>query len=246
MVKKKINLTALFIALVAFSALLFFPIFNNHQAQQAFALLILVAILWITEAIPLPLTSLLIPVIAIFLQLTSPRNGFMEFANPIIFLFMGGFVLAGALARHSLDKRLAHKLIKLARGNFYQSAILLMFATSLTACWVGNTSSTAMMIPLALGMLVLAKKDNVSAESKFLMLGIAYSANIGGVITMISTPPNAIGAGILGISFLQWMKYSVPLFLITFPVMVTVLTLYFKPDKKKSISVLIIEKYVNR
>ncbi|MBS1743732.1 MAG: anion permease [Bacteroidetes bacterium] len=134
MVKKKINLKALFIALVAFSALLFFPIFNNHQAQQAFALLILVAILWITEAIPLPLTSLLIPVIAIFLQLTSPRNGFMEFANPIIFLFMGGFVLAGALARHSLDKRLAHKLIKLARGNFYQSAILLMFATSLTAC----------------------------------------------------------------------------------------------------------------
>lgn len=243
--KKRTNLSALLIALLAFAILIYFPIFNNQKAQHAFALLLMVAILWITEAIPLPLTSLLIPVVAIFLQLLSPREAFKEFAHPILFLFMGGFVLAGALSRHSLDKMLAQKLIRLARGNFYKSAILLMFATSLTACWVGNTSSTAMMIPLALGMLMLVKKDTVSAESKFLMLGIAYSANIGGIITMVSTPPNAIGAAILGLSFSTWMKYSIPIFLITFPVMVTLLTLYFKPDKKMSIGVMAFEKENN-
>lgn len=240
--KKGINLRAFFIALVVFSVLLYLPIFNNQQAQKAFALLVMVAILWITEAIPLPLTGLLIPVMAILLQLLAPRDAFKEFAHPIIFLFMGGFVLAGALSRHSLDKMLAQKLIRLARGNFYRSSILLMFATSLIACWVSNTSSTAMMIPLGLGMLVLVKKDTVSAESKFLMLGIAYSANIGGIITMISTPPNAIGAAILNISFSQWLKYSIPIFLVTFPVMVTVLTLYFKPDKKMSIGVMAFER----
>lgn len=239
---KGINFKAVIIAILAFCILLYFPVFNNPTAQKALALLVLVAILWITEAIPLPLTSLMIPVIAILMQLTSPKEGFSEFANPIIFLFMGGFVLAGALSVHSLDKMLAFKLIKLARGNFYRSSVLLMLATSLIACWVSNTSTTAMMIPLGLGILALTKKDKVSGESKFLMLGIAYSANIGGILTMISSPPNAIGAEILGISFLEWMKYSVPVFLLCFPVMVLVLTLYFKPDKKMSIDEMVFEK----
>lgn len=240
--KKGINLNGIFIAVIVFIVILYLPIMNNQQAQQALALLMLVAILWISEAIPLPLTGLLIPVMAISMQLLSPREAFKEFANPILFLFMGGFVLAAALSRHSLDKMLAQKLIMLARGKFYRSAILLMLATALIASWVSNTSSTAMIIPLGLGMLALVKKNTVSAESKFLMLGIAYSANIGGILTMISSPPNAIGAAILKISFLNWMKYSIPIFIITFPVMVTILTLYFKPDKKMSIGAMDFEK----
>src|SRR5690606_6334424 len=95
---------------------------------------------------------------------------------------------------------------------------------------------------LGLGILVLVNKDSVSPESKFLMLGIAYSANIGGIVTIISSPPNAIGAEILNISFLTWIKYSFPLFIITFPMMITVLTLYFKPDRKISIGEIIFEK----
>lgn len=240
--KKGINFIGIFVAIVVFSIILYLPILENQKAQQAFAVLIMVAILWITEAIPLALTGLLIPVLGISMNLLSPSEGFKEFANPILFLFMGGFVLAGALSRHKLDKMLAQKLIKLARGNFYRSAIFLMFATALIASWVSNTSSTAMMIPLGLGMLALVQKNKISAESKFLMLGIAYSANIGGILTMISSPPNAIGAAILNISFLDWMKYSIPIFLITFPVMVIILTLYFKPDRKMNIGVMVFEK----
>ncbi len=240
--KKEINLKGFFIAIIVFIILLYIPIFSNYKAQQAFALLVMVAILWISESIPLALTGLLIPVMAIAMQVLSPVEGFKEFANPILFLFMGGFVLAGALSRHALDKMLAQKLIKLAKGNFYRAAILLMFATAIIASWVSNTSSTAMMIPLGIGMLALVNKNKISAESKFLMLGIAYAANIGGIITMISSPPNAIGAEILDISFLNWMKYSIPIFIICFPVMVMVLTLYFKPDRKMSIADLVFEK----
>ena len=240
--KKGINFTGILFAVIVFIVILYLPIFSNQQAQRALALLLLVAILWITESIPLPLTGLLIPVLAVFMQLLPAKESFQEFANPIIFLFMGGFVIAGALTRHSVDKMLAQKLIRLAGGNFYWSAILLMLATSVIASWVNNTSSTAMMIPLGLGMLVLVKKNIVSAESKFLMLGIAYAASIGGIITIISSPPNAIGAEILNISFLGWMRYSIPMFLITFPVMVTILTIYFKPDRKMVIGVMVFEK----
>lgn len=117
-----------------------------------------------------------------------------------------------------------------------------MLATSLAACWVSNTAATAMMIPLGLGLLALLKKDSVTAESKFLILGIAYSANIGGVITMVASPPNAIGAALLGVSFSTWIQYSLPVFLLTFPVMVLLLTIYFKPDKKIHIAQMLVLK----
>lgn len=155
---KKVKMLPLAIALVLFCFLLNFPFFKNQQAQKALALLVMVAVLWITEAIPLALTGLMIPVMATFLHLVTPGKAFCEFAHPIIFLFMGGFVIAGALTRYGLDKLLAQRLIMLAKGNFYKSAILLMLATSLTACWVSNTAATAMMIPLGLGLLALLKK----------------------------------------------------------------------------------------
>ena len=239
---KKIKIPALAIAIALFCVILNYPLFQNQQAQKALALLVVVALLWMTEAIPLALTGLLIPVLATLLHLVPPRSAFSEFAHPIIFLFMGGFVIAGALTRYGLDRLLAQKLIALAKGNFYRSAILLMLATSLTACWVSNTAATAMMIPLGLGLLALLQKDNVTDESKFLILGIAYSANIGGVITMVASPPNAIGAAILRLSFSEWIVYALPIFLITFPVMIMLLTLYFKPDKKMQIAQMIITK----
>jgi solute carrier family 13 (sodium-dependent dicarboxylate transporter), member 2/3/5 len=233
--RKTINIPVLLIGMLVFIFLLSYPIFNNQQAQKAFALFVLVAVFWMTEAIPLALTGIMIPVAATLLKLVHPQEAFSQFGHPIIFLFLGGFVLAGALTTHSIDKLLAQKLIKIAKGNFYKSSILMMLSTSLLAFWISNTSSAVMILPLALGMLALAKRDSVTAESKFLMLGIAYSANIGGITTMISSPPNAIGAALLGITFFDWLKYGVPMFLITFPLMVALLTWYFKPDRKLTV-----------
>lgn len=242
---KKVKMLPLAIAISLFCVLLYVPIFHNQQAQKALALMVMVAVLWMTEAIPLALTGLMIPIVASFMQLVSPGKAFSEFAHPIIFLFMGGFVIAGALTRYGLDKLMAQKLIALARGNFYKSALLLMLATSIAACWVSNTAATAMMIPLGLGLIALLKKEVVTSESKFLILGIAYSANIGGVITMVASPPNAIGAAILGLSFSTWIKYALPVFLLTFPIMILLLTLYFKPDKKICIEQMMVMKNEN-
>ena len=233
--KEKLHWKGLVVSIILFSGILIFPIFDDAKINGALAILIFAACLWITEAIPLSLTALVIPVLAILLKITTPADAFSEFANPIIFLFMGGFVLAGALSAHSLDMLLAHKLMRLAKGNFYKSAILLMLATSLTACWVSNTSTAAMMIPLALGMLAITDSKKSTSEARFLLLGIAYAANIGGIVTMIASPPNAIGATLLGLSFSEWLLYGVPIFLITFPIMVIILTVYFKPDRQMMI-----------
>lgn len=215
--------------------LFFFPVLDDVPANNALIILLTAAILWMTEAIPLSATSLIIPVLAILFGILPATDAFSQFGNPVIFLFMGGFVLAGALSIHHLDQLLAQRLIRLAKRNFYWSAVLLMLCTSLLACWISNTSSTAMIIPLGLGLLTVAGKKTNTAEAKFLMLGIAYSANIGGIITMISTPPNALGAAILKLSFSEWLKYSLPVFFITFPIMVIILTLFCKPDRKLSI-----------
>ncbi|MFD2907165.1 SLC13 family permease [Flavobacterium ardleyense] len=230
--KEKLHWKSFLFATLVLIGILFFPVFEDEKVNGALAILIFTAILWITEAIPLAMTALLIPVLVIIMKIATPKEAFGEFSNPVIYLFMGGFVLAGALSAHSLDRLLAHKLLLLAKGNFYKSSILLMFATSLTACWVSNTSTAAMMIPLALGILAITDSKKATAEAKFLLLGIAYAANIGGIVTMIASPPNAIGAALLGLSFSEWLVYGLPIFLITFPIMVIVLTIYFKPDRK--------------
>lgn len=234
--KISINLPVLCVSLVVFSLLLFFPIFNDQAAQYTFALFVLVATLWMTEAIPLGLTGIMIPIAAVLLNLANTAEAFSQFAHPIIFLFLGGFVLAAALTAHSFDKLLAQKLIKIAKGNFYRSSVLMMLCTSLLAFWISNTSTTLMMLPLAIGLLALAKKDTINSESKFLLLGIAYAANIGGIVTMVSSPPNAIGAALLGINFLSWLKYSIPIFFVSFPLMIVLLTWYFKPNKKLTVA----------
>ena len=229
--KEKLHWKGLLFSMVVLVGILIFPVFDKPEVNSALAILLVAASLWISEAIPLSMTALLIPVMAVLLKIATPAAAFSEFANPVIYLFMGGFVLAGALSAHSLDMLLAHKLMLLAKGNFYKSAILLMLATSLTACWVSNTSTAAMMIPLALGMLAITDSKKSTSEAKFLLLGIAYAANIGGIVTMIASPPNAIGAATLGLSFSEWLVYGIPIFLLSFPIMVVVLTLYFKPDR---------------
>ena len=132
--KEKLHWKGLLFSVALLAGVLLFPVFEDSKINSALAILLVAASLWISEAIPLSMTALLIPVMAVLLNIATPAAAFGEFANPVIYLFMGGFVLAGALSAHSLDMLLAHKLMRLAKGNFYKSAILLMLATSLTAC----------------------------------------------------------------------------------------------------------------
>lgn len=199
------------------------------KTNAGLAILVFIGILWLTEAIHITITALLVPVLAVIFGLMNTSNALRSFANPTIFLFFGGFALATALHIQGIDRLIANRLLLLARGNFGVAAIMLFIGTAALSMWISNTATTAMMLPLSLGILANIDQEKERGTFVFLLLGVAYSASIGGLGTIVGSPPNAIAAGELGLSFVEWMKFGIPVMLVMMPVMIGVLYLAFKP-----------------
>ena len=192
-------------------------------AHKLAAVLGLMITLWMTEALPLPVTALLGPTLAFILGVASLRTVLAPFADPIIFLFIGSFMLAEAMFVHRLDRRIAFSA--LSSKWVGRSALRLIVAYATVACvismWMSNTATTAMLFPL--GLAVLAElgrgrqRDRAFAEyAMAMMLVTSFAASIGGMGTPVGTPPNLIGKGFLqqagvNISFAGWMALCVPL-----------------------------------
>jgi sodium-dependent dicarboxylate transporter 2/3/5 len=194
------------------------------------ALFALAATLWLSEAISLTYTALLIPVIGVALGIADVRTAMSGFAHPVIGLFLGGFALAAALSAHGIDRWLASRLMSLARGKALNAAVLLALATSLLSMWISNTAAAAMMLPVALGLAVpLAGK--YPRYQLFVLLGLAWGANIGGIATLVGSPPNAITAAELGWGFDDWLKIGIPSYTLLMPLALLVLYLTLKPEK---------------
>jgi sodium-dependent dicarboxylate transporter 2/3/5 len=209
---------------LAMGALLVWPVPGvSPEAQRLAAVLALAVIFWMTEAIPMAATSLLAPALCIPLGVAKDKEVLAPFASPSIFLFIGSFFLAAAMAKHGLDRRLA--LWLLTRRGVLRSPFTLYAAlggmTALLSMWMSNVATTAVMIPIALGVLAttpqLAARPRAQAD---LILLIAFSASVGGLGTPVGTPPNIIAIGFLRqltgetVTFLQWMKLGVPLVVI--------------------------------
>lgn len=153
-----------------------------------------------------------------------------NFSNSIIFLFLGGFALAAALHKQKLDQAIADKVLLLARGKMSVAVFMLFGVSAGLSMWISNTATAAMMLPLVLG--VMTKLDAKKNHNTFLfvLLGIAYSASIGGIATLVGSPPNAIAAAEVGLSFTEWMKFGVPISLVLMPIAILVLYTMTKPD----------------
>ncbi|MDR0528128.1 MAG: DASS family sodium-coupled anion symporter [Zoogloeaceae bacterium] len=189
------------------------------------------------------ITALLVPILAVGFGIKNWTSSLTSFADPTVFLFFGGFALATALHVQGIDRLLANRLLLLARGRFVLTAIMLFIATALLSMWISNTATAAMMLPLALGILSNLDREKERNAFVFLLLGIAFSASIGGVGTLVGSPPNAIAASYLrqtmglDFGFAEWMKYALPVMLVMLPVMVGVLYLVFRPDMRRSVEV---------
>jgi sodium-dependent dicarboxylate transporter 2/3/5 len=191
----------------------------NQASWQALGLMLLMATWWSTEAIAIPATALLPIVLIPALGLGSVSQATTPYANPIIFLFMGGFILGLAMQRWNLHKRIA-LITLLAVGSQPRRQIAgFMLATAFLSMWVSNTATTIMMLPIGLSVVSMLGHKNPEAVKRFataLMLAIAYAASVGGIATLIGTPPNALLAGYLAdskgitIGFAQWMMMGVP------------------------------------
>lgn len=194
-------------------------------AKQVGAVSILMAIWWITEAIPLYATALLPLALFPLLGIAGIKETAAPYAEPTIFLFMGGFFLAMAMQRWGLHKRIALLIVRVLGTQPRRLLLGFMIATAVMSMWVSNTATTMMVFPIGLAMIAQFsfKGSNKDEESQrrfgvALMLGIAYAASIGGVGTLIGTPPNAIFAGqsrllfpeLAEVTFFKWMLIGLP------------------------------------
>ena len=230
--------TGLVLAPLAFATLLAAPLPGlSPQAHTLAAVATTVVVLWITEAIPLAVAALLGPALAVVLGVTSAEVALAPFADPLIFLFMGGFMLAGGLSRQGFDRRaalwlLARPALAGSPARALAAIACISFAFSM---WLSNTATTAMLIPVALGLVATMKeaggddpatKQGLTRYGGGMCLTLAYAASIGGTATPIGTGPNVIALGMIEDSmgvrfdFLEWMTFALPTALVMLAIVV--------------------------
>lgn len=195
--------------------LLFATLINTlpfeSQVNTGLSILIFVAVLWLTEAIHVSITALLVPLLAVVFGVFNTPAALANFSNPIIFLFLGGFALAAALNKQELDKAIADKVLLIAKGKMSVAIFMLFGVSAGLSMWISNTATTAMMLPLVLGVMNKVDQREDRNTYVFVLLGIAYCASIGGIATLVGSPPNAIAAAEVGLSFTEWMALGLPI-----------------------------------
>jgi sodium-dependent dicarboxylate transporter 2/3/5 len=224
----------------------------NTKAWLTLGVAMLMATWWITEAIPLPVTGLLPLIFFPILGVSSIKETAQAFSHPIIFLFMGGFIIGLAMQHTGLHKRIAYYIIAKFKNGPKSLIFGFMCATAFLSMWISNSATAIMMLPIALSIITVFKEDKNTAKNnnfdKALVLSIAFSATIGGIATIIGTPPNTVMAAMLSelynyeINFLDWLKIGLPTSLILLPITWIVLTfLCFPLDS----SIIIKNKIIN-
>lgn len=208
-------------------------------ANKGLAILLFVAILWFTEALHITVTALIVPVLAAVSGVPGmgTKQALAGFADPIIYIFFGGFALATALHVQKLDRKIALWLISLSRGNMLVSVLALFAVTAFLSMWISNTATTAMMLPLAMGMMSHLDPEKDRKTFVFVLLGIAYASSVGGLGSLVSSPPNAIAAKALGLDFRGWMNYGLPMMLALMPLVLFSMYVVLRPDFSRKVDI---------
>ena len=218
----------------------------SDQGRDILAATVWVGIWWVLEVLPIAVTALLPIILFPLFGTISLGETTASYGHKYVFLFMGGFMLAVAIEKWGLHKRIALHIIKIIGTNIYTIVLGFMVATAFLSMWISNTATTVMILPMAVSIITQFRKnqskENKSKDSfsKLLMLSIAYAASIGGIATLIGTPPNLVFAGFvqktygIDISFWQWMQFGLPLATVLLMLSWYYLTRFAYPQKEKS------------
>lgn len=234
--------------IVAFLLFLFFrPDGLPMTATYTAAFAAWMAIWWACEAIPVAATAFLPLVLFPMFGITGMTETAAKYGHPIIFLFLGGFVIALAIERSGLHVRAALKVFRMAGVNGRALVGGFMLSAALISMWISNTSTTLMLLPIAASVTLVIRdtmqdltKKEISNFETSMLLGLAYGATIGGVATLVGTPPNAFMVGFMSdsygveIDFAQWMLVGVPISAIMLPLILLVLTKFLYPVNFKA------------
>lgn len=227
--KKIFSSAKLFIGPLLFLGTLLYPSSLATEIQSFLAIFLLVIWLWIFTELPLFITGILGVTLSVFFGLVAPKEALAPFANPIIFLFLSGFLFARALEMTKLDEYLARVLLSHPKIRSNPKLIILAFYILAAFCsmWISNTAAVAMLLPLSYGLLKSLKQNFSITGNHFeevFLLGLAYSATIGGNLTPIGSPPNLISIGLIrnldgsDISFLKWIIMAIPISAVLFTI----------------------------
>jgi solute carrier family 13 (sodium-dependent dicarboxylate transporter), member 2/3/5 len=219
-------------ALMLLVLLLPAPAGMSSEAWRVVALAALMATWWITEPVPMAITAFLPIVYLPLAGVGTLKEATQPFAEPIIFLLLGGFIVALAIERWGLHKRIALFVLSVIGTSPRRLVLGFMIATAFISMWISNSATTMMMLPIALSVIAVLKiaGEDDRQFSSAVLLGVAYAASIGGMATIVGTPPNAMAVSYVRqtfgteIGFLQWMKIGVPVLVITLPIFWLVLT----------------------
>lgn len=223
------------------------PGFISPGAYKVIAVAAWMITWWITEAVPVPITALLPLITFPFLGVMKMSEAAAPYANPIIFLFMGGFMIALGLEKHRLHERIALNLIRITGTSGNGIILGFLMATGFISMWISNTATAMMMLPIAVSVINLLSterrnnpEETTPGERNFgigLMLIIAYAANIGGIATIIGTPPNVVFVGLLDqfyhqkIDFSKWILVGMPLSILLLACAYWIITVLLFPNR---------------
>ena len=243
----KIKKSGVITGLILFLLIIFFTDLDpsNPQLTIMAAIAVLMAVWWITEAIPLSVTSLIPLVLFPLFGILSGDEIAESYINSVIFLFLGGFMIAIAIEEWDLHKRIALKIITYFGGNPTSVIIGFMISCALLSMWISNTATAIMMLPI--GLAIIKKLESEYGEQRIhnfsvtILLGMAYACSLGGIATLVGTPPNLVFLKTLNIiypeapqiGFGQWMLLGLPISILMLTFTIIILTkFYFKIDKE--------------
>lgn len=219
----------------------------SPEGRNLAAIVVAVSLLWMSEVIPLAATALLGAVLCVILGVADARTVLAHFADPIVFVFIGGFVIARAMTIHGLDRRIALGFLSIRWVGSRPATVMagVGLVSAAISMWVSNSATTAMMLPIALGILGAmdrGREPDATADmggrpfATGIMLMVAFGASIGGIGTPVGSPPNLIGIGMIrqhigvSIGFLQWMALAIPIFLVMGVALFSLLWLLHRED----------------
>ena len=221
---------------------------GSPEITSTLAVALLMAIWWVTEAVPISVTALIPVVLFPLLGIMNGKVVSATYFNHIIFLFLGGFLMAGAMEKHGLHKRIALKILLFTGSSYGRILFGFMFATAFLSAWMSNTATAMMMVPVVLSVIskltdYLDPEDHKKITYS-LLFGVAYGASIGGISTLIGTPPNLSFVRIFAIifptapeiTFSQWLIFALPITVVMFFFVWILLYFKYKPKKEFTIN----------
>ena len=232
-----------FVALLSVKA---FPLLDQQQVY-VLGCMAWMLVWWIMQPVPIGVTSLLPMLLFPVTDILSLKATTSNYASPIIYLFFGGFVLGIALEKHNLHKRIAMNILKKAGSNPRNVVLGSMLATAFLSMWISNTATTVMMLPIGMSIVALFESQQTSSTHTrnfgiSLLLGIAYAANLGGMATLIGTPPNLVLAGFVEsanmpeLGFAQWLIFTLPIVILLFALVYVLNTRILFPVAKADVA----------